>query len=71
MFLLGIKNAAKGFARKRMITLDDVADGDLSESDDDDHEDDDSCVEEEDEEADEEELIFRHQLIANFINYYQ
>jgi hypothetical protein len=30
-----IKNAAKGFARKRTITLEDVADGDLSEGDDD------------------------------------
>ena len=69
---LGIKNAAKGFAQKQAITIQDIYDGDINDVEDEDDDDVNDEEEEEDtDEGDEDELLVMHQLIGNFINFFR
>ena len=57
-----------------MLTINDMADGEISDEDDEDEEHDDyeELVDSDEEEVvDEDDLLARHRLIVNFINYYK
>ena len=56
-----------------MMTITDMADGDLSDEDGEDELDNHDELDDDDEEdaVDEEELLAKHRLIVNFINYYK
>ena len=68
-----MRNAVKGYGRKNFFTIEDMADGEISDEEDDEDEDASDDGEEDDEcdQFDEEELLIKHQLISSFMNYYR
>ena len=67
-----MKNAVKGHASKNILTIEDIAGGDIS--DDEDEEGGNSSDEDEDDlvdDFDEDELLIKLQLITSFTNYYR
>ena len=74
LFISGLRNAVKGQERKNMLTIGDMADGDISDEEEEEENEGDDWLpddEEEDDDLDEEDLLTKHQLIVNFINYYR
>ena len=68
-----MRNAVKGYGSKKFFTIEDMADGEISDEDENEDGDasDDGDEDDEDDQFDEEELLIKHQLISSFMNYYR